>query len=121
MQTCCDDDPAAADTEMNNGEEEEDDTGSDDKTQEDEDSDDRVNEVDRQPRLFAIRMVNSYGSAEVNSIRDDGKPIRFHNRPYVAIDWHPRAKQLFYDEKAAEVCVTLLLRYQVVDLMVASP
>ena len=43
--------------------------------------DDIVNEADRKPpRLFTFTCVNSYGNAEVDAIKDDGKPIRFSNR-----------------------------------------
>ncbi len=44
-----------------------------------EDDEDTVNEADRKPRLFAFHFVNSYGSAEVDGIRDDGRPIKFHS------------------------------------------
>jgi ubiquitin carboxyl-terminal hydrolase 4/11/15 len=103
--------------EMNNVDEEEDSSesvdengkmsssGSDDAVVPDEDEGveaDTVNEDDRKPRLFSFHMVNSYGSAEMDGIKDDGRPIKLSNRSYVAIDWHPRAKVLFYDEKAAE-------------------
>ena len=43
--------------------------------------DDIVNEADRKPpRLFTFTCVNSYGNAEVDAIKDDGKPIKFSNR-----------------------------------------
>ena len=34
----------------------------------------------RPPRMFTFHTVNSYGNADVDTIRDDGKPIKFHNR-----------------------------------------
>ncbi len=43
--------------------------------------DDTINEADRTPpRMFTFTCVNSYGNAEVDAIRDDGKPIKFSNR-----------------------------------------
>ena len=30
----------------------------------------------------------------------------FFSRTYIAIEWHPRAKEQFYDEKAAELIET---------------
>ncbi len=42
---------------------------------------DIINEADRKPpRLFTFTCVNSYGTAEVDAIKDDGKPIKFSNR-----------------------------------------
>ena len=35
-----------------------------------------VNE-DAQRRMFTFSLVNSYGSSEVSTIRDDGQPINF--------------------------------------------
>ena len=34
------------------------------------------------------------------------KPLILLYRTYIAIEWHPRAKELFYDEKAAELIET---------------
>jgi len=68
----------------------------------DELEDDTVNEDDLKPQMFTIHLVNSFGSTEVDGIREDGRPIKFPARPYAAVDWHPKAKELFYDEKKAE-------------------
>ena len=38
---------------------------------------DTVNEADRRPPFFTFHMVNSYGSTEVDGIRNDGNPIKF--------------------------------------------
>ncbi|XP_060080638.1 ubiquitin carboxyl-terminal hydrolase 15-like isoform X1 [Ylistrum balloti] len=55
------------------------------------------------PPLFKFRMVNSYGSAEIDhKLKNDGNPLRLHNRTHIAVDWHPLAKDQFYDEQAAE-------------------
>uniref|UniRef100_A0A8C4R1T8 ubiquitinyl hydrolase 1 n=1 Tax=Eptatretus burgeri TaxID=7764 RepID=A0A8C4R1T8_EPTBU len=56
----------------------------------------------RRPPLFTFHIVNAYGSSEINTIMDDGQPIKFTNRPYIALDWDSRMKQYYYDEKAAE-------------------
>ena len=42
----------------------------------DEEEEEDVSE-DGTHRLFSFHMVNSYGSAEMDGIRDDGKPIKF--------------------------------------------
>jgi len=63
-----------------------------------------VDEAGNPPRLFTFMMVNSYGTTEMDKMPpDDGKVfIKFSNRSYLATDWHTRAKELFYDEKASE-------------------
>ncbi|XP_078727360.1 ubiquitin carboxyl-terminal hydrolase 15-like isoform X1 [Lampetra fluviatilis] len=59
----------------------------------------------RSPRrrpLFTFHVVNAYGNSEVNTILDDGRPIKLVNQPYIALDWDPELKRRYYDEKAAE-------------------
>ncbi|XP_072026570.1 ubiquitin carboxyl-terminal hydrolase 4-like [Amphiura filiformis] len=53
-------------------------------------------------RLFGMTLVNSYGSADVNRLHDDGNPIKFTNRTYIALDWNPKAKEKFYNDQLAE-------------------
>ncbi|XP_013412555.1 ubiquitin carboxyl-terminal hydrolase 15 isoform X3 [Lingula anatina] len=57
---------------------------------------------EKKHRMFEFHLVNSYGSSEIGALKDDGKPIKFSNRSYLAVDWHPKAKEKFYDERAAE-------------------
>ncbi|XP_078676513.1 ubiquitin carboxyl-terminal hydrolase 15-like isoform X3 [Branchiostoma floridae x Branchiostoma belcheri] len=65
-------------------------------------SDEEVNCDNRPHRMFTFHLVNSYGSAEIEHIRDDDRPIKFTNRSYLALDWDPKAKEKYYDEKQAE-------------------
>ena len=50
---------------------------------------DLVNEADRKPHLFTFHMVNSYGSAEVETIRNDSNPIKFSSKSPHALFHHP--------------------------------
>ena len=54
------------------------------------------------PKLFAISCVNSYGNSNVFDLANDGNPLKLKKDSYLALDWHPKAKELFYNEKAAE-------------------
>merc|ERR1711974_386905 len=56
------------------------------------------------PKMFVMNLVNSYGNAQMEELKNDGRPINM-GKNYLSLDWHPRAKELFYNEKAAEeVC-----------------
>ncbi|XP_033647195.1 ubiquitin carboxyl-terminal hydrolase 15-like [Asterias rubens] len=52
--------------------------------------------------LFGMTLVNSYGSAVLAKLKDDGNPIKFTNRSYVALDWYPKAKDKFYGDEESE-------------------
>ncbi|XP_046852979.1 ubiquitin carboxyl-terminal hydrolase 4-like [Xenia sp. Carnegie-2017] len=54
------------------------------------------------PVLFTMCTVNSYGSAEIDHLKDDGKPLNISPRSYVAVDWYPKMRSKYYDEKKAE-------------------
>jgi len=54
------------------------------------------------PKMFALNLVNSYGNSQIIELVNDGNPIKIKSMSYVALDWHPKAKELFYNEKAAE-------------------
>ena len=43
-----------------------------------EDSDEKENK--RAPRLFSFQVVNSYGTMDVDSLQDDGQPLKFHSK-----------------------------------------
>ncbi|XP_063952181.1 ubiquitin carboxyl-terminal hydrolase 4-like [Lytechinus pictus] len=58
--------------------------------------------LDRRSLLFRMTLVNSYGSAELARLKDDGAPLRFNNRTYIALDWKDKAKNKFYIETEAE-------------------
>ncbi|XP_022104012.1 ubiquitin carboxyl-terminal hydrolase 15-like [Acanthaster planci] len=52
--------------------------------------------------LFGMTLVNSYGSAELSRLKDDGNPVKFTSRSYVALDWYPKAKDKLYNDEEAE-------------------
>ena len=54
------------------------------------------------PRLFTMNLVNSYGNAQIESFANDGAPLKLTQKSFISLDWHSRAKELFYNEKAAE-------------------
>jgi hypothetical protein len=65
-----------SEVEMNNGEDN--DENMEKKSDEDEEEKDETEEDDH--RLFTLSVINSYGSSEVQKIKDDGKPIRFTSK-----------------------------------------
>jgi len=70
-----------------------------------EDLDEFEDEEDQQkgpPKLFIMNLVNSYGNAQLEQLENDGQPLQITNKNYLSLDWHSKAKQLFYNEKAAE-------------------
>lgn len=56
------------------------------------------------PKLFVINAVNTYGNAQVEQLRNDGSPLTLSSKTYLSLDWHSKAKELFYNEKMAEEC-----------------
>merc|ERR1712226_521232 len=40
--------------------------------------------------------------AQLEQLENDGQPLQITNKNYLSLDWHSKAKQLFYNEKAAE-------------------
>ncbi|XP_067138793.1 ubiquitin carboxyl-terminal hydrolase 15-like isoform X2 [Centruroides vittatus] len=54
------------------------------------------------PPLFTLSSVNAYGNVEVEKIKDDESILQLSNKTYIAVDWHPKAKEKFYDEKEAK-------------------
>lgn len=55
-------------------------------------------------RLFSLHLVNSYGNAQIEPLGGgEGEEIvKLSTKNYLSLDWHPRAKQKFFNEKAAE-------------------
>ena len=74
-------------------------------------------------RLFTLLIVNSYRNAQIDSLNDDDQPLKLQSRMeiisylgalfltnhysllgkhYLALDWHPRAKTQFFNDKSAE-------------------
>ncbi|XP_038054457.1 ubiquitin carboxyl-terminal hydrolase 15-like [Patiria miniata] len=71
-------------------------------SEENEGSKQDVKDDKKLPGLFGMTLVNSYGSAELAKLKDDGNVIKFTNRSYVALDWYPKAKDKLYSDEEAE-------------------
>ena len=55
-------------------------------------------------KLFTLHLVNSYGNAQLEPINSDESEsgVTLTTKSYLSLDWHPRAKAKFFNEKAAE-------------------
>ncbi|KAM8758560.1 ubiquitin carboxyl-terminal hydrolase 4 isoform 2-T2 [Rhynchonycteris naso] len=53
-------------------------------------------------RLFTFSLVNSYGTADINSLASDGKLLKLNSRSTLAIDWDTETRSLYYDEQESE-------------------
>ncbi|XP_040850389.1 ubiquitin carboxyl-terminal hydrolase 4 isoform X2 [Ochotona curzoniae] len=53
-------------------------------------------------RLFTFSLVNSYGTADINSLATDGKLLKLNSRSTLAIDWDSETRNLYYDEQESE-------------------
>ncbi|XP_011889078.1 PREDICTED: ubiquitin carboxyl-terminal hydrolase 4 isoform X3 [Cercocebus atys] len=53
-------------------------------------------------RLFTFSLVNSYGTADINSLATDGKLLKLNSRSTLAIDWDSETRSLYYDEQESE-------------------
>jgi len=54
-------------------------------------------------KIFSLHLVNSYGNAQIEPL--SGEPeelVQLSSKNYLSLDWHPRAKQKFFNDKAAE-------------------
>ncbi|XP_017658692.1 ubiquitin carboxyl-terminal hydrolase 4 isoform X3 [Nannospalax galili] len=58
----------------------------------------------RHKRLFTFSLVNSYGTADINSLAADGKLLKLNSRSTLAIDWDSETRSLYYDEQESEAC-----------------
>ena len=56
-------------------------------------------------KLFELNIVNPYGNSKMIELVDDGNQLKFRNMSYIGLNWHPKAKELFYNEKKAEAFV----------------
>lgn len=55
------------------------------------------------PILFEIKVVNSNGTSDIQSLHlDDPEPLKLSSRSHLALDWYPKCKERFYDEKLAD-------------------
>uniref|UniRef100_A0A2K5IQF2 Ubiquitin carboxyl-terminal hydrolase n=1 Tax=Colobus angolensis palliatus TaxID=336983 RepID=A0A2K5IQF2_COLAP len=52
--------------------------------------------------LFTFSLVNSYGTADINSLATDGKLLKLNSRSTLAIDWDSETRSLYYDEQESE-------------------
>jgi len=66
-------------------------------------SDDEDN-VDGPVKLFTLHLVNSYGNAQIEPIDSyaDESSVTLNAKNYLSLDWHPKAKTKFFNEKTAE-------------------
>ena len=67
--------------------------------------DDMLSEEEEEPptTLFTLHLVNSYGNAQIGPLEgEEEETIKLTSKNYLSLDWHPRAKQKFFNEKAAE-------------------
>uniref|UniRef100_A0A8D0M5A7 Ubiquitin carboxyl-terminal hydrolase n=2 Tax=Sus scrofa TaxID=9823 RepID=A0A8D0M5A7_PIG len=53
-------------------------------------------------RLFTFSLVNSYGTADINSLATDGKLLKLNSRSTLAIDWDSETRNRYYDEQESE-------------------
>ncbi|XP_055132947.1 ubiquitin carboxyl-terminal hydrolase 4 isoform X4 [Symphalangus syndactylus] len=53
-------------------------------------------------RLFTFSLVNSYGTADINSLATDGKLLKLNSRSTLAMDWDSETRSLYYDEQESE-------------------
>jgi len=53
--------------------------------------------------LFEIKLVNSNGTTDIQSLQyDDQSPLKLTSRSHLALDWYPKCKESYYNEKLAE-------------------
>ncbi|XP_042785282.1 ubiquitin carboxyl-terminal hydrolase 4 isoform X3 [Panthera leo] len=62
----------------------------------------KVKGQSRPKRLFTFSLVNSYGTADINSLATDGKLLKLNSRSTLAIDWDSETRSLYYDEQESE-------------------
>ncbi|XP_005222807.1 ubiquitin carboxyl-terminal hydrolase 4 isoform X2 [Bos indicus] len=53
-------------------------------------------------RLFTFSLVNSYGTADINSLATDGKLLKLNSRSTLAIDWDSETRSCYYNEQESE-------------------
>jgi len=55
------------------------------------------------PVLFEIKVVNSNGTSDIQSLHfDDPEPLKLTSRSHLALDWFPKCKERYYNDKLAE-------------------
>lgn len=64
-------------------------------------SDDEEEELDS--HAFSLKIVNAYGNSQLpDPVVDDNGVINLRANQHLGLDWRPKAKDLFFKEKAAE-------------------
>jgi len=65
---------------------------------------DEENDAPPPDKIFTVTFTNSYGSNSISDgcVTSASGHIRLDPKLYLGLDWHPRAKELFYNEKSAE-------------------
>lgn len=58
----------------------------------------------KKPRIFTLRLVNSYGSADFDKIVDDGIPVKFSSKT-----WHRCDTSLFKQESNTYVWIIIVI------------
>ncbi|XP_006053313.3 ubiquitin carboxyl-terminal hydrolase 4 isoform X2 [Bubalus bubalis] len=53
-------------------------------------------------RLFTFSLVNSYGTADINSLATDGKLLKLNSRSTLAIDWDSETRSRYFNEQESE-------------------
>ena len=86
-------------------EDEDDDDGDGDDEDEDVDEDEDEDEVEDDqrgpPKLFTIDLVDYRGTAFQKKLPNDGSALKFPEQSYARLDWHCRAKELFFNNDLA--------------------
>ena len=56
-------------------------------------------------KLFSLHHVNSYGNAQIEPFNNtaDELSVSLKAKKFLRLDWHPKAKSRFFDEKKAQV------------------
>jgi len=52
--------------------------------------------------LFNLTLVNSYGSADIQALQDNDKPLKITGRCFLALDWDSKVKEKHYNDELAE-------------------
>ncbi|XP_068720343.1 ubiquitin carboxyl-terminal hydrolase 15-like isoform X3 [Montipora capricornis] len=78
----------------------------------DENEDDQVNPLNNEldlsqhgkktKYLFDLTLVNSYGSNDVQALKDSEEPLELTGRCFLALDWDSKVKEKYYDDQLAE-------------------
>jgi len=72
--------------------------------QENEEKEEEKEKGEKEPDLFQLVVVNSYGSQEVQKLKDDDKnPLKLNSQTYIACEWQSDVKDKCYDLNVAQL------------------